>query len=82
MFIVNSSFGQTDCTQSLIFRRGRTVFAQHVHPSKEVFASLPIKIAGFVSTEAAEAALARIQYGLRAGKIFVDISDLEEDSGF
>lgn len=79
--IINSSLSETDCSRSRMFRQGKKILAQQVRVEGESrasqFVSLPIVIAVLASSKAAEEAINRIRYGIRTGKSFVDLTDLE-----
>lgn len=75
MFLINSSLGKTDCSDCRMFRKDRVLFAQKIQQPK--FVSLPIRIAEMPSVADAEEALRRIQYAIKTGKIYVNLTDLE-----
>ena len=81
ILIVESRFGATDCSGCRIFRQGRQIFAKPTQQpgenSSANFISLPIKIADLPSVEAAEEALKRIEYAIKASETFVDLTDLD-----
>lgn len=82
ILVVESRLGATNCSECQIFRQDRQIFAKPTHlPDEESSTdvpSLPIKIADMPSIEAAEEALKRIEYAIKASEIFVDLSDLEK----
>ena len=78
MLIVKSSLGETDCCGCHIFKKGKVLFAKLLQPDYlPEFVTLPIKIAEMPNAEAAELALRIVQYAIKTGKDYVDLTDLE-----
>lgn len=75
MFVINSSLGETDCSDCRIFRTDRVLFAQNIQQPRVV--SLPIRIAEMPDAVTAKVALKRIRYAIKTGKLYVDLTGLE-----